>query len=117
MRSSRLAADERRVVAARDALVATDRDEPVGRHPLRLALQLQRLDRLDLDRVADEPIGQVAEQDLAGRRGLLEARRHVDRVAGGQALARGGVAGHHLTGVDAGAVGEGHAPASARAPG
>ena len=38
--------------------------QPVGRHRLGLALERRAARRLDLDRVADEAVGQVAEQDL-----------------------------------------------------
>ena len=60
---------------------SADREQPVGGNALGLALQLERLDHLDLDGVPHEPVGRLADQDLVGRRGLLEARRDVDRVA------------------------------------
>ena len=78
-----LAADERRVEPADVAGQGrVDRDEAVGGHRLALALGLDRIDRLDGDRVADQPEGEGAEQDLARCRGLLEPGRRVDRVAG-----------------------------------
>ena len=64
----------------------------------RLALQLERLHRLDDDRVADERPRLGADQDLARLRRLLEPRGHVDRVAGREPLLR---ARHDLAGVDA----------------
>ena len=50
--SSALAPDDRRVVAPHVAVLAVHVDQPVRRHRLRLALERQRLDRLDLDGVA-----------------------------------------------------------------
>ena len=85
---------------------AAHADEPVGGYRLGLALQLERLDLLDLDVVADEPVRQRAEKDLALAGRLLEAGRDVDRVAGDEPLARGRVAGDDLARVDAGAVRE-----------
>ena len=65
---------------------------------LLLALHAERVDRLSLDTTVHQAEGLLADQDVARRRGLLEARRHVDRVAGGQPLGR---AGDNLPGVDA----------------
>ena len=56
-------------------------EQAIGGHRLRLPLQLERLDRLDLDGVADEPVRLLADQDLESRRRLLEPRGDVDRVA------------------------------------
>ena len=67
---------------------------------LGLALDGQRRDRLGLDGVRDEPVGVAAEQDLARPRRLLEPRRDVDRVAGGERAAGDGRAGHRLAGVE-----------------
>ena len=67
--------------------------ESVGGHALRFPLQLERLDCVDLGRVADECERLGAEQDLAWLRGLLEPGGDVDRIAGRQALLG---AGHHL---------------------
>ena len=66
-------------------------------------------------RVAHEPVGRLADQDLDRGRGLLEPRGDVDGVAGDQPLAGGRVAGDHLAGVHAGPVRQPHAPARARA--
>ena len=72
--------------------------EPVGGNRLGLALQLERLDRLDLGRVADERERRLPDQHLARLRRLLQPRRHVDRIAGRQPLLRPG---HHLARHDA----------------
>ena len=53
----------------------------------RLALGGDRLDRLDLDGVPDQHPRPAPMQDLARRRGLLEPRGGVDRVAGDEGLA------------------------------
>ena len=44
-----------------------DVDQPVGGHALGLALELQRLDRLDLDLRPDEAVGDLADEDLVRR--------------------------------------------------
>ena len=105
-----LAADHGGVQASRPFRILAHRLELVGGHRLRLALELERLDLLDLDVVADEPVRQLAEQHLvlAGR--LLEPGRHVDRVARHEPLARRRIAGDDLTRVDARPVREPHAP-------
>jgi hypothetical protein len=56
--------------------------EAVGSDAFRLALQLECFDGLDLDRVLDQAICGIAEQNLAGRGRLLQAGRDVHRVAG-----------------------------------
>ena len=89
-------ADEGHLVPALRRFV--DRDEPMCRNRLCLPLQLERLDRLGLDRVADERERVLADQDLARLRGLLEPRGDVDRVAGRQPLLGSG---HDLAGVEA----------------
>jgi hypothetical protein len=65
----------------------------VGGNRLGFALQVERLDLLDIDRVADERERRFANQHLARRRGLLQPSGHVDRVAGRQTFFG---AGHHL---------------------
>ncbi len=72
--------------------------EPERGHRLSLALQLARLDRLHLDRFANERECRSSDQHLARRRGLLEARGHVDRVARHQPFFG---AGHHFAGGEA----------------
>ena len=69
-------------VAKRRSSSPVDREQPERRHRLRLALELERLDRLDLDRVPHERERRLADQDLARLRRLLEPRGDVDRVAG-----------------------------------
>ncbi len=86
--------------------VGPRRDEAVRRHRLRLALQRQRLDRLDVDRVGDELVGQLAEQRLRVARRLLEPRGDVDGVARHQPLVRRAVTRDDAAGVDADAVRE-----------
>ena len=54
----------------------------------------------DVDAVADEPVGELAEEHLALAGRLLEAGRDVDGVPGDEALARGGIARDDLTRVD-----------------
>ena len=76
-----LAPDERRVEAAPRFLRASHRHETERLDRLRLALQCQRLDRLDLDRRARELHGLRADVDLVRGRRLLEPRRDVDGVA------------------------------------
>ena len=99
-----LAADDRRVGPPHVAFAAAGRDQAIRRHPLLLALELQRLDGLDLHRIAHQAIGRVAEVDLVRRRGLLEPRRDVHGIAGGELLVRRRViVGDDLAGVDAGA--------------
>ena len=103
-----VAADERRLLAL--ALGALDEsDKPIRRDPLGLALQLERLDLLDVDEVAHELIRQPADQDLVCGSGLLQAGCRVDGVAGHEPLPGGRVAGDHLAGVDPGPIRELHA--------
>ena len=77
---------------------AAHRDQAVRLDRLRLALQLERLDRLDVDGATHELHRLRADVHLVRRRGLLEPRGDVDRVAGDEPLAR---AGDDLAGVDA----------------
>ena len=85
-------------------------DQPPGGQRLRLAAHGQGLDCLRLELVADQPAGGVADQRLARRGRLLQAGRHVDRVARDERLARGRVPGDHLAAVDARADRDLHAP-------
>ena len=85
---------------ARAGATVCDLREPVGGHGLRLALELERLDRLDRDRVAHEAEGRLPDQDLARGGGLLEAGGDVDRVAGHERLPGRALSGHDLAGVD-----------------
>ena len=105
-----LAAHHRRIKTSRvPAGAGPDRDQAERRDRLGLALQRQRLDGLCFDRVADQPMGRGAEQDLARRRGLFQPCGHVHRVPGDQPLPRRLVPGHDLTGVDSGADHDGDA--------
>ncbi len=107
-----LAADHGRLgMPEHSLLVLCHRDEAVGGHALGLALELERLDLFDLDRLPDEPVGRLADENLECRRRLLEPRCDVDRVAGDEPLTRGGVPGDDLTRVHAGPVRELDAPA------
>ena len=92
------------------SLLPRTRDEAVRGNALGLALQLERLDRLHVDVVADEAVREVSEEHLvlAGR--LLEAGGDVHGVAGDEPLAGGRVARDDLARVHAGAVGEADAP-------
>ena len=81
---------------ARSAFGAAHRDQAERGDRLGLALEGQRRDGLDLDLVARQPIGERAEDDLAGAGGLLEPGRGVHRVAGDQPLAEARVAGDDL---------------------
>jgi len=72
--------------------------EAVGRYRFGLALQRERLHRLDLGRVADERERRLADQHLARLRRPLQPRRHVHSVAGRQPFFG---TRHHLAGRDA----------------
>src|SRR5439155_25037746 len=91
------APDHRGLVAAGGGLAA-DRAKAVGLERVGLALCLDRLRGLAVDRLADETAGLLAQEDLAGLGRLLEASSHIDGVPGCQALLG---AGHDLAGVDA----------------
>src|SRR6266511_4313662 len=68
-----LSTDHWRIEAARPAGNGRlDRQQAIGAEVRLLALELERLDRLDLDSVTDEAVRRLAEQDLAGGRRLLE---------------------------------------------
>ena len=79
-----------------------------GRHRLRLALQLERLERLVGDRLRGEPVGGLADGDAARPAGRLQPRGDVDGVAHHRVAVADG-AGHHLAGVDPDAQREAHA--------
>jgi hypothetical protein len=72
--------------------------ESIGGNGLCLALERQRLHRLDNHRFADDLEGRLADQDLTRLGRLLQACGDVDGVAGGEALLRSG---DHLARVDA----------------
>jgi hypothetical protein len=62
------------------------RDQSECRHRLRLALQLQRRDRLRDHGLAHERVCRLPDQHLARRGGLLEPGSHVHRVTRGESL-------------------------------
>ena len=93
------APDEGRVEPPFEGGSALDHpQETVGHKRLRLAPEPERLDRLDLNRIAGEADRLLADQDLARLRGLLEPGGDVDGVAGGEPLLG---AGDDLAGVHA----------------
>ena len=98
------------LVVPLDALRLPNGQQAVCRGAFRLALQLEGLHRLGVDRMADEAIGRFPKQDLTRRRGLLEACRRVDRVAGHEPLPRPRVARNDLAGIDSGAIADRDAP-------
>jgi hypothetical protein len=106
-----LASDHRPVKPARDADLSAHGVQLVRRDGLRLALQRERLDGFDLDRVPHQLVRRLADEGLhlAGR--LLETRRDVDRIAGDEALSGARVVGDDLAGVHADPIGERRAPA------
>ena len=99
-----IASDQRDRVASDRRPALTHGEQPIGADQAALALELERLDRLDLDGVAHEAVGQIADEDLARRRGLFQPRRGVDRVAGHEPLSTGRIAGDDLARIHACAV-------------
>ncbi len=89
----------RNCLAAGARLVCGDAQKTKSRHGFGFALELQRRDGLDLDRLPDEAERLVAEQHLPRLGRLLQAGGDVDRVACRQPLFRSG---HHFAGVDSG---------------
>jgi hypothetical protein len=83
-----LAADEAGLVAPLGRLQHSQ--QPVGRHWLCLAFQVERLDRFGLHCLANELECRLAEQHLARLGRLLESCGHVHRVPRRQALFRSG---------------------------
>ena len=82
-------------------LLMADGDEPIGGHRLGLALELERLHFLRLDRVLDQAVRLLSEEDLHRRSVLFEARGDVHGVAGHEPMSDAHVTGHHLAGVHA----------------
>ena len=80
---------------ARDRRV--ERHQPVRRDQLGAALELQVAGGLERQEAVHQPPRRVPEDDLAQAGVLLQARRHVHRVADDVVV---GGAHHHLTGVD-----------------
>jgi hypothetical protein len=86
-----------------------DGDEAVRGDAPGLPLEVELAGRLDLDGVADQAVGRLADQDLAGSGALLQPRRGVHGVPRDEPLAGGGIPWDHLTGGDAGSNGQGDA--------
>ena len=85
-----LAPDERGlklVAAARAATLRNDPQRAPRADALGLALHRQLAQRLIRDRAVSRPIRPLADEDAVGRSATLQARRHVDDVAGDHALA------------------------------
>ena len=78
-----------------------DAAQPVGDDRLGLALELDRLGRSHVHRVAHERVGRAPDDDLAGCGDGLEPRRDVDRVAHHDRLAGAARADDDRPGVDA----------------
>src|SRR5205814_4075288 len=78
------AANDRDVGAARD--LTSRGDQRVGGDRLRFPFELEPPLLTELDRVADESDRLDADQDLVRLGRLLQPRRHVDCIAGRQAL-------------------------------
>ena len=76
------------------------RHEPVRRHGLRLALEVEWRHELDFDLVPSEPVGEVAEDHFATARRLFQPRGGVHGVARDHPLGRARVARDHLAAVD-----------------
>ncbi len=74
--------DRRRERSRRCRRSREDADQSIALDRLRLAFHGAGFDRLDIDRVANEPVGVGADQDLARLRGRLQASRGVDRISG-----------------------------------
>ncbi len=92
-------ADERRVEAALEGRRALyDAKQTMCGNGVRLPLQLERLDSLDFDRIPRQAQRRLAEQDLAGLGGLLEAGGDVDGITSDERVA---AAGDDFAGVDA----------------
>ncbi len=72
--------------------------QPVGENRLRLALQLERLERLDVGCVANERERRLADQHVSGWGRLLQPSGDVDGIPGREPLLRPR---HHLPGHDA----------------
>ena len=93
------APDQRRVEAAGEGIGAFDHPQQAVRdHRLLLPLRVDRLDRLDLDRVAHQRERSLPDQHLARPRTLLQARGDVHGVSGHERFA---ASGDHLPAVDA----------------
>src|SRR5581483_3319774 len=93
------------------AVLFAHRQQTVRGHAFGFALELERRNWLDLDRVADQPIRGLADERFQGRRRLLQARGDVDGIARNESLARGVIASYDLAGVDPRPIDQPNAPA------
>ena len=75
-------------------------DRLPGGDRLGLALQLERLELVVLDRARGQPVGDLADGDAAGPGRRLQARGDVDGVAHDRVVAAADLAREHLAGVD-----------------
>jgi hypothetical protein len=102
-------ADHRRIqVASMACHVGSDAEQPERGNRLALALQRKRRHRLDGHRVADEPPGPLADEDLPGTRRLLQPSGHVHRVSNHHVLPVDHVADYDLPCVHTGPQREAH---------
>ena len=98
-----LAADHRRIQPTRvGRRSGHDCEQSPRVHRLRATLQLERLELLDEDRVAHEPVRLFSEQDLAWAGGGLQALSERNRLTCGKGVPLRRIACHDLAGVDAG---------------
>ena len=74
--------DGRRERSRRRRRSREDADQSVALDRLRLAFHGTGFDRLDIDRLSNEPVGVGTDQDLTRLRGCLQPGRGVDRVSG-----------------------------------
>src|SRR5262249_25686685 len=82
-----VASDHRRVeMPLVPGRVHPNGDQTEGGHTVGLPLEIERTEGLAVARSLQEPVGRVAEQDLAGRGRLLEPRGDVDRIASNKTL-------------------------------
>jgi hypothetical protein len=104
------AADHRRAEVSERRLarrlLAKTRDAPRPDR-LRLPLQLERTDRLELDRRSDRERRHLPDDDASGVGRRLETGGNVDRVAGDRPTFRGRLAVHRLAARDADAEAQG----------
>jgi hypothetical protein len=104
-----LAPDQRRHQTRRVIAPVGDRHEPIRPERFRLALDRHGRDRCDRDRSAEQAVGRVRDDDVAGRRGLLQPGGRVRGVADHQTSIGREDGPRDQTGVDAGPGREDHA--------
>src|SRR5206468_9946052 len=79
-------------------------------------LEAERPERLEPPGVPDQAAGELSDDDLPGRRKLLEPRRHAHRVPGDQPLLRALAGREHLARLDPDPNGEAIVEAGDRGP-